>query len=70
MSDVTAFAPLYLAAGPNTAGTLVPSVTLAVTTSSQAITLPPGNSFNQLLINNQAGGYIYINLPKSLKKTS
>jgi hypothetical protein len=63
MSDITAFAPLYTATGPNAgqAGTLIASVTLAATTASQAVVLPPGSSTNQIQIANQTAAWAYMN---------
>jgi hypothetical protein len=60
MSDITAFAPLYSVTGTN-AGTLVPSVTLAATTSNQAIAIPAGQGTNQIQIANQTAAWAYVN---------
>ena len=60
MSDTTAFAPLYSVTGTN-AGTLVASVTLAATASSQPVNLPTGSSTNQVQIANQTTSWAYVN---------
>ena len=62
-SDITAFAPLYTATGPNSGqtGTLVASVTLAATGTAQAVTLPSGQGSNMLLISNQGTTWAYVN---------
>ena len=60
MSDTTAFAPLYTVTGTN-AGTLVASVTLAATASSQPVQLPIGSSTNQVQIANQTSSWAYVN---------
>ena len=60
MSDITAFAPLYTVTGTN-AGTLIPSVTLAATASSQAIQLPSGQGTNQIQIANQGTTWAFVN---------
>lgn len=64
MAEIFAFNPLYTNTGLAGAqpGTLVASVTLAATTSSQAVVLPGGSSsITQIQIANQTTVWAYVN---------
>src|SRR5271154_3105691 len=63
MSDITAFAPVYTVTGPNAAqiGTLLASVSISATASSQAVVLTPAYGFYQIRVANQTASWAYVN---------
>lgn len=62
MQDTRAFYPLYSPSTGKTAGTLLPSVTVAATTSAVASTAFPGNgNFPQIQIANKSASWAQVN---------